>query len=160
MSGHEQEHEIENPPFGGPQVSRSDNSKADYDVGYGRPPVHTRFKPGQSGNPKGRPAGGANAKTTVERLINEKVSVREGEKTRQMTKLEALLQAHTMKAIKGDPRSASIVIGVVAKMGLFGDQAEETLAALPQEDTAILDDFLRRNAGTSNSDLAGRPEAG
>lgn len=26
-------------------------------VGYGRPPAHTRFKPGQSGNPKGRPSG-------------------------------------------------------------------------------------------------------
>ncbi len=37
-----------------------------------------------------------------------------------------------MKAMKGDPRSASIVIGVMARMGLFGDQEEEALAALPQ----------------------------
>jgi Family of unknown function (DUF5681) len=158
MSTHEQQGENEKPVSDEPQVSSANNPKAAYAVGYGRPPVHTRFKPGQSGNPKGCPAGRANAKTTVERLINEKVPVREGEKTRHMTKLEAMLQAHTMKAMKGDARSASIVIGVVARMGLLRDQEEETLAAMPQEDTAILDDFLRRNAGSSNS--ADRPEEG
>ncbi|MGK7651962.1 DUF5681 domain-containing protein [Roseovarius sp. B08] len=33
---------------------------ADYEVGYAKPPANTRFKPGQSGNPKGRPKGAKN----------------------------------------------------------------------------------------------------
>jgi hypothetical protein len=68
------------------------NRKGEYDVGYG--PAHTRFKPGESGNPHGRPVGGANAKTTMARVVNEKVSVHEGDKSRKMTKLEAMLQNH------------------------------------------------------------------
>ena len=41
-----------------------------YEVGYGKPPVHTQFKPGQSGNPKGRPKGAKNKrpKLNEERL--------------------------------------------------------------------------------------------
>ena len=35
--------------------SKKEPSKADYEVGYGKPPQHTRFKPGQSGNARGRP---------------------------------------------------------------------------------------------------------
>ena len=31
------------------------SAEGDYEVGYGKPPKHSRFKPGQSGNPKGRP---------------------------------------------------------------------------------------------------------
>src|SRR5262249_29705468 len=123
-------------------------SKGDYAIGYGRPPARTRFKPGKSGNPNGRPAGRPHAKTTVARVISEKVSVREGQKTRHMTKLEAMVQAHALKAIKGDARSASIVIGLIARMGLLGEQEDETLAALPQDDAAIVDDFLRRIAGS------------
>jgi Family of unknown function (DUF5681) len=133
-------------------VSSGMPGKGQYQVGYGCPPIHTRFKPGESGNPSGRPAGRPNAKTTVARVINEKVAVREGQKTRNMTKLEAVVQAHAMKAMKGDARSASIVIGLVIRMGLLGEQEDETLAASPQEDAAIVNDFLRRSAGSEKSD--------
>ena len=128
----------------GEVVESADN--ASYAVGYRRPPEDTRFKPGKSGNPKGRPPGRANAKTTIARVINEKVPVREGEHTRRMTKLEAMLQSHTMKAMKGDARSAGLVIGLVTRTGLLNDQEEEILAALSDEDAAIVSDFLRRNA--------------
>ncbi len=95
---------------GAPDTSPGDGRKTDYRVGYKRPPVHTRFKPGQSGNPKGRPAGRPNHKTTIDRVMNEKVAVREGEKTRHMTKFEAMLQAQTVKGMKGDARSTGVVI--------------------------------------------------
>ena len=113
MSGSEQEDHSENPLLGAPEGTSGDAPKAEYQVGYKRPPLQTRFKPGQSGNPKGRPTGRPNAKTTVERVMNEKVSVHEGEKTRHMTKFEALLQAQTMKGMKGDARSAGMVVNVM-----------------------------------------------
>lgn len=40
------------------------------EVGKGKPPVETRFKPGQSGNPAGRPPGIPNAKTRYQRILN------------------------------------------------------------------------------------------
>jgi len=122
----------------------------DYEVGYRRPPKHTRFPPGQSGNPKGRPPGRANSKTTVARVINEKVPVRESDKTRNMTKLEALVQSHAMKGIKGDAKSASLVIGLMVRMGLLGDQEDEAVALSPDDD-AIFKDYLRR-MGYSRAD--------
>lgn len=154
MSEQKQENHTVKPMPCEPEVSSAMADKGQYEVGYGRPPTHSRFKPGESGNPNGRPAGRPNAKTTVARVINEKVAVREGQKTRRITKLEAVVQAHAMKAMKGDARSASIVIGLVARMGLLGEQEDATLAALPQEDAAIVDDFLRRSAGSEKSDAS------
>jgi hypothetical protein len=40
-----------------------------YSVGYGRPPKHTRFKPGRSGNPKGRPRGSRNLSTEMQKVL-------------------------------------------------------------------------------------------
>lgn len=96
--------------------------QANYQVGYKRPPVQTRFKPGQSGNPKGRPKGTPNHRSTVDKVMNEKVSVREGDKIRLVTKFEAMLQAQTNKGMKGDARGAEMVINVMAKTGLLDDQ--------------------------------------
>jgi hypothetical protein len=134
------------------------NLKGDYEVGRCRPPLRTRFKPGVSGNPMGRPAGRPNAKTTLARVMNETVPVREGEKTRSMTKLEAMLQAHAMKAIKGDPRSANIFIGLVARMGLLGETETDMSADVSREDAAILDDYLRRKTGTANNEPSDNSE--
>jgi Family of unknown function (DUF5681) len=126
MSGSEQENHSENPLLGASEGTSGDAPGAEYQVGYKRPPRRTRFKPGQSGNPRGRPTGRPNAKTTVERVMNEKVSVREGEKTRHMTKFEAMLQAQTMKGMKGDARSAGMVVNVMTRTGHLGDQEDET----------------------------------
>jgi hypothetical protein len=158
MSEQKQENHTVKPTPCEPDISSGMPGEGQYRVGYGRPPIHARFKPGESGNPNGRPAGHPNAKSTVARVINEKVAVREGQKTRNMTKLEAMVQAHAMKAMKGDARSASIVIGLVIRMGLLGEHEDITLAALPQEDVAIVNDFLRRNAGSEKSDASDAKE--
>jgi hypothetical protein len=99
--------------------------KGDYEVGYCRPPTHSRFKPGQSGNPDGRPGGRASAKTRIERVINKKVSVRHGHKSRDITMLEAILHAHAAKGAKGDARSASLLIGLLPWAGLLDEQDDQ-----------------------------------
>lgn len=130
MPGWEGENESGAPGAGGPDTNSA--SEPAYQVGYGRPPLQTRFKPGRSGNPKGRPKGSSNHRTTVERVMKQKVSVREGEKTRRVTKFEAMLQAQASKGMKGDARSAGMVINVMSKAGLLSDQGCEVKANEPQ----------------------------
>ena len=48
----------------------------DYEVGYGKPPKATRFKPERSGNPKGRPRGRRNQRSVVREVIDRKVTLR------------------------------------------------------------------------------------
>ena len=63
---------------GSAEIGKSANSA----VGFGKPPEHARFKPGQSGNPKGRPRGRMSSSSVIARLLNEKVTVREGDRIR------------------------------------------------------------------------------
>ena len=59
-----------------------------YEVGYRRPPVHTRFQAGVSGNPSGRRKGAKNLRTLVENILREKIPLREGSVTKKITKAE------------------------------------------------------------------------
>ena len=45
-------------------------TRRDYEVGYGTPPLHTRFQKGQSGNPKGRPRGRKNLSSLLNEALN------------------------------------------------------------------------------------------
>jgi len=83
-------------------------------VGYGRPPVHSRFKPGQSGNPPGRPKGTLNFTTDLKRTLQAPVTLNDGRKTRRVTTQEAALLRLAEKALKGDPKSsreAGVLVG-------------------------------------------------
>jgi hypothetical protein len=91
MSKRKAKHQASPEAVPGSDGSGRTPAKADYEVGYGRPPDHTRFKKGRSGNPRGRPQGRTNARSIVSRAISEKVTIREGDKARDMTKLEGLL---------------------------------------------------------------------
>jgi hypothetical protein len=116
--------------------------------GYKRPPVHTRFVAGRSGNPKGRPKGTRNLETDLREELAEQIPIREGERSLRVSKQRALLKALLAKALKGDTRAAAIVLQLVAKV----IAPEEAEAASPSDevtgdDLAILERFLaRRNA--------------
>lgn len=83
---------------------------SDYTVGYGRPPVHSRFVKGRSGNPAGRPKGSRNFKTDLIEELQERISVRAGESVKKISKQQALIKTMVNKALKGDIRAADIVM--------------------------------------------------
>ena len=68
------------------------DSSGSYEVGYGKPPKHTRFPKGQSGNLKGRPKGSKNLKTLARKVLLQPVTLRDKSgKPRKFTTLEAAL---------------------------------------------------------------------
>ena len=73
----------------------------DYEVGHGKPPQATRFKKGKSGNPKGRPKGIQNLSTLLEKELNSKIRIREGTKSSEIRKLDAIVKTVVNDAIKG-----------------------------------------------------------
>lgn len=87
----------------------------DYEVGYGRPPRQTRFKKGQSGNPKGRPKTRGGAEVDLADLRTGLVTIMQDGKARQMPAKEVELRKILAKAIKGDMRSIKYLLGQFEK---------------------------------------------
>lgn len=77
-------------------------AKKPYSVGYKRPPLEGRFKPGQSGNPAGRPKGTRNFQTLVRKCLDDEVEVSLGNRKQKMSLMEALLRRLLAKAMSGD----------------------------------------------------------
>lgn len=76
-----------------------------YDVGYGKPPKHSQFKPGcPSPSPSGRPKGARNVATVLRDELAQKITVTENGKEITITKLEGVVKAAAIKGLKGDPR--------------------------------------------------------
>ena len=113
----------------------------DYEIGYGKPPKHTRFKKGQSGNQKGRPKGAKSFSTDLREELNEKVPVRENGKVKVLSKQRAILKAQVSKAMAGDTRAAQSVVSMVA--AYLNDDAETAFGTpLQDEEDKIIDDFI------------------
>lgn len=60
-------------------------------VGYGKPPLHSRFQPGQSGNPRGRPNGTKNLKTDLAEELAERVQITENGRLLNISKQRLML---------------------------------------------------------------------
>ena len=124
-------------------------SRRDDDVGYGKPPKHTRFKPGESGNPKGRPKGTKNLKTDLVEELSERVPVTENGRPLKISKQRLIVKALIAKAVKGDTKAAGILISLLAQtIGL--DAQDGVKVDLSAEDDAILADWLARVRGGSD----------
>jgi hypothetical protein len=83
---------------------------ANYKVGYRKPPKEHRFKPGQSGNRKGRPKGTKNTGTLLRELLDRKVEVRSDGARRRISVREAILTRFAQAALNGDTKSAAFLL--------------------------------------------------
>ncbi len=124
----------------------------DYVVGYGKPPASTQYRKGQSGNRSGRPKGTNNLKTDVLEELHEKVTLKEGERTKRITKQRAMVKTIFAKTLKGDPRAATTLIGLLARV--FDLAATEIVGSEPlsAEEVEILEGLAERRAHAKRSD--------
>jgi hypothetical protein len=112
-------------------------------VGYRRPPKNSRFKPGQSGNPKGRPKHARNLKSEFLDELSEVIRVREGDREMKITKQRAFVKSLVAAAIKGDMRAANALVSFCTRA--FGDEEEDAHAKPPAaDDLEILEEFVGR----------------
>jgi len=108
-------------------------------VGYGKPPKAHQFKPGQSGNPKGRPRGPGSLLKAITKHAGKKVPVVENGVAKKMAKLDVVLSALFGKAAKGDVPAARLLTGLVQAAatleseGLQTDYSDEDLKAILAE---------------------------
>ena len=89
------------------------DDERDYEVGYGKPPRHTRFEPGRSGNPRGRPPGAKNMKTLLSKALNELVVVTEPGGRRKVSKREAIVTQLVNRSAKADYKAIQILLGML-----------------------------------------------
>jgi hypothetical protein len=89
------------------------DDERDYPVGYGKPPPHTRFAKGQSGNPRGRPPGAKNMKTLLTKPLNELVVVTDNGGRRKVSKREAIITQLVNRSAKADFKAIQILLGMI-----------------------------------------------
>ena len=128
----------------------------EYRVGPGRPPKEYQFKPGQSGNPKGarrKPSSIApDLKALFERALNRKVTLRQGEQEKIITKAAAGIEQLVNQFAKGDRHARRDLLALAARLGVDlvagqRDALEQSVAtALSVNDKALLADYVRRHA--------------
>ena len=122
----------------------NDGDGSDFIVGYGKPPAETRFKPGQSGNRKGRPKGVKNFSTLMEKELERKVMIKEGERRRRVSKREAMVKQLTNKAASGDHKSIQVVFDYDQKIEARSDAAAANTTQVDQADQEVMEQIVKR----------------
>src|SRR6476659_9432704 len=89
-----------------------DGDQTRYEVGYGKPPKHTRFKKGQSGNPKGRPPRFSyeEDEAPLRRYLLEPMTVIIKGKKTEMSTIDVIIKSMIQKAVQGCPRTQKLLI--------------------------------------------------
>jgi hypothetical protein len=116
-------------------------SSPDDKVGYKRPPVHSRFQKGQSGNPRGRQKGVRNFAADVKGSLEIPVTLNDKGRMKRVSTQQALILRLREKALRDNLRALETYLGLARVHN--SDEAEERLGGqqIAPEDQAILDAF-------------------
>lgn len=119
-------------------------------VGYRKPPKGHQFKPGQSGNPRGRPKGAKSLKAILAEELGEKITATENGRNVRISKLQAILKMQVAKAAHGGISASQYIVGLHIKAHGLEDLRPD-VAPLTQADQALLDRLLASGANTESS---------
>jgi hypothetical protein len=116
-------------------------------VGYGRPPLHSRFKSGQSGNPNGRPKGTVSFRSDFAEEFAELIAV-PGNGGALCTKRRAIVRKLISEAISGDAKDASALISLCARLFPENEEADPRVA----DDDAFVEKLAERERQAAGED--------
>ena len=116
------------------------------DVGYGRPPKEHQFKPGQSGNPRGRPKGVPTFEDILAREARRPVKLQQGSKVIHMTKLDVLVRRVFQMALEGNLSAIRLLLTFKGQAGTPDEEETSNLGVMSDEEAIqrILARFERR----------------
>jgi len=99
---------------GGDNNAPNKNAAVDgYEVGYGKPPKANQFKPGQSGNTKGRPKRRPSLHAVASKALNRRIKIRKDGKECHATVYEALIYKQIELGMRGNPRALKAILDLV-----------------------------------------------
>lgn len=129
----------------------SDDDKLSNSVGYKKPPREKQFKPGQSGNPKGRPKGAKNLTTILCKELDSRIAVTESGKPKSISKKEAIVKQAVNKAIRGDARATALILSEVRSQESQGNSGSSLSSDIPTaaEDKRVMESIVRRIRASS-----------
>src|ERR1700730_16025856 len=117
------------------------------DVGYGKPPRAHRFKPGASGNPKGRAEGVKSEETLLRELLQKNTSINERGKSRKITVHEGIYRRIIEDCLKGNTKSAAFLLNRHHPR----TSGEPLESGLSEDDEAVLKAHLQKYQDKLNS---------
>lgn len=121
-----------------------------YEVGYGKPPKHTQFKPGYSGNKKGRPKGSTNLFTAIEKLQKERVRIVHNGKQKSISVPEAILRKAGIDALNGNAKAQKTMLDYFEKNERRKEELAQRVEELREDDRTLLaetiKEYTERNA--------------
>lgn len=117
-------------------------TERNYSVGYGRPPQHSRFKKGSSGNPAGRLKGTLGLKTLLAAELKSTIKIQEAGRSKTVTKQQAMVKQIVAKALKGDDRAFGRLIPLMLAIG--AEEVADAGHALTDQQKEILERNARR----------------
>ena len=121
--------------------------RARYAVGYGRPPRASRFQPGRSGNPAGRPRGARNASSIARDALDRTISIKVKGTWRKMTVRKAAYLRLAERAVAGDAKALDYLLSLESEERPTGPDHAQPLSA---KDFELLQSFFdRRRANVS-----------
>jgi hypothetical protein len=115
-----------------PPDPNEDDQEPAYAVGYRKPPRHTRFQPGVSGNPRGRPKAAKNLSTLVHEALNELVVVTENGRRRKLSKRQAVIKQLVNRSAQGDLKAMQMLFSTMHDI----ERASDAASAEPAFDAA------------------------
>jgi hypothetical protein len=114
------------------------DKERDYEVGYGKPPRHSRFRKGRSGNPRGRPSGSKNLSTLLSDALDEPVIVVENGRREKISKREAIVTQLVNRSAKADLKATQILLGMLRDLESRADPGSAATTAFSETDQQII----------------------
>lgn len=118
-----------------------------YDVGYGKPPTQKRFKPGQSGNPRGRPKAQASMAQSLSKAVYRNIKITESGAVKSITALDAMMLNMTTRALRGDMQAMKLLTNLMAdyKVSAEPQPARELIIRFVEPDAAKIAEWEKES---------------
>jgi hypothetical protein len=127
---------------------------ADDNVGYGRPPKSSQFKPGQSGNPAGRRPRFGNFEADLLEELNAEITIREGGVEHKISKQRAIVNALVAAAISGNLKASVALLGIFARSSAARDHDPDVES--DENDDELVKRFKQRQLRSGSRKRASR----